>query len=337
MLYITTRDKDTLYTAFNAMTKDEADSGGRFVPFRLPLYTSEEILALQNKGFGQIIADNLNMFFSSRLEGWDIDFSIGRNAIRTVTMNHRIVIAELWHNLDGCFSSIEHALCKKLSEGKNDDSVRDWVRFAIRIGAIFGLYGELLKNDVLKPGQTFDVSVPNDQFLTPMSAWYCRTMGLPVKKIICSCDDGGCMWDFINRGVLNTVSLSKEQKLGLERLIQATVSCDEAKRFSDACISEKAYAVAEEDLPLLNDGLFCSVAGKDRAKNTINSVFRSNSYIIDTQTALCCSGLQDYRAKTGESELTVILAENTPMRDASAICNATGIPADKLYNYINRS
>lgn len=337
MLYITTRDKATLYTAFNAMTKESSDNGGRFVPFRLPTYSSEEILQLKNQSYGQILADILKMFFSSRLEGWDVDFCIGRNVIRTVAMNHRIVVAELWHNLDGSFSSLEQTLYKKITEGISDNAIQNWARIVIRIGTLFGIYSDLLKGDHLKPGQTFDVSLPNDAFLTPIAAWYSRAMGLPIKKIICSCDDGGNMWDFINRGVLNTLSLSDEQQLGLERLIHATVGCDEAKRFFDACLQKKAYAVAECDLHLLNDGLFCSVAGKDRAKNTINSVFRSNSYIIDSKTALCYSGLQDYRAKTGESELTVILAENTPMRNTSTICDATGIAEDKLYNYINQS
>lgn len=335
MLYITTRSKEETYTAHRALTCDRAPGGGRFVPFHMPFYTPEEIAQLKEKTFGQTVAEILNMFFSSRLAGWDLDFCVGRNIVRIVPMNHRIVIAELWHNLEGSFSYVEKALRQTLSGNEKTAEVEDWVRVSVRIAVLFGLYGEILRAELLEPGQTFDISVPNDSFLTPMAAWYCRAIGLPLNMIICACEDSNNMWDFFNRGVLNTTSVSMQLQLGLERLLQGTLGCTEAEAFHRACDSAQPYCVDEDTLPQLNQGLFCSVVGKDRAQKTINSVFRSNTYIIDPQTALCYSGLQDYRAKTGESGLTIILAERTPMDFADGICKATGIRADKLYDYIN--
>lgn len=337
MLYITTRNKNDAYTAHKALTCDQAADGGRFIPFRIPKYSSEEIASLKEKSFNQVVADVLNMFFSSRLERWDMDFCIGKNVLRIAPMSHRIVVGELWHNLDGCFSYVENAIYQKLTGDACDGQIKDWVQLSVRIAILFGLYGELLRHALLEPGQTFDISVPNDRFLSLMAAWYCRAMGLPLKTIICSCDDDGNMWDFINRGVLNTVAIPDELKLNIERLLQGAVSCEEVNKFHQACLNEKAYAVDAGMLTVLNQGLFCSVAGKDRIKKTINSVFRSNTYIMDGQTALCYSGLQDYRAKTGESELTVLLAERTPMSFAADICESTGITAEKLSEYINRS
>ena len=337
MLYITTRNKDDAYTAYKALTSDTAPDGGRYVPFRMPIYSGEEIAALKEKTFNETIAEILNMFFSCRLAGWDLDFSVGRNIVRIAPMNHRIVVAELWHNLDGKLSYLENTLYQVLIPDESNAKIRDWVQISVRIAVLFGLYGELMRGGILEAGQTVDISVPNDSFLMPIVAWYCRKMGLPLNMIICSCEDNNSLWDMINHGVVNTSSLTADLQLGVERLIQATLGCCEAEKFHDACDRGQPYSVSEEKLSQLNKGLFCTVAGKDRAKNTINSVYRSNAYVVEPTTALCYSGLQDYRAKTGESGLTLILAERTPMDFATEICESTGINADKLYDLINHS
>lgn len=336
MLYISTRCKEDTYTVHRALTCEQAPDGGRFVPFHMPAYSAEELAQLEDKSFSQTVADVLNMFFSSRLNGWDLDISIGRNIFRIVPMNHKIVLVELWHNLEGKFSYVENALFQTLTVGKEESFFTDWVRISVRIAILFGLYGEMLRNNILEPGHSFDISVPNDAFVMPMAAWYSRAMGLPLNMIICCCSEDNNIWEFIHRGVLSTPLVPKELASGLERLLQGTLGCDEANKFCLAYHERKPYSVSEEALAVLNRGLFCSVAGKDRAQNTINSVFRSNSYIITPGAALCYSGLQDYRARTGESSLTVILAERTPMDYSKTICDATGISADKLYDHINR-
>lgn len=335
MLYVTTRNKNDAFTAYRALTNDLAPDGGRFVPFRMPEYTEEEIAQLRDKTFGQTISEILNVFFSARLQPWNLDFCVGRNIFRTVASNYKIVIAELWHNLEGDFHYMENALYQVMNSKNPNKTALEWVRIAVRIATLFGIYGEMLRNDLLEPGQTFDISVPNDDFATPMAVWYSRAMGLPVHMIICSCENDGNMWDFIHRGLIATSQISESLELGLERLLEGVLGCGEVKNFRQAWEMGKAYSVDEEILPQLNQGLFCSVSGSDRIPQTINSVFRSSGYIIDPQTALCYGGLQDYRAKTGKSELTVLLAEHTPKDFTAEICEATGIPTDKLNDYIN--
>lgn len=328
MLYITTRNQNDAYTAHRALLENCAPDGGRYVPFRLPIYSREEICALAEKTISATIADVLNTFFSGRLQSVDVEFSIGKNVAKLATMNHKIVIAELWHNLDGNFAYVEKQLNARLNDSSAEPTF--WVRVAVRISVFFALYGELLAAELIKPGQSFDISVPDDYFITASAAWYSRKMGLPINMIICSCQGTGELWDFIHRGEINTASVAAGLIPEMERLVQGTLGYQQVSAFRAACESGKAYVVDEESLPQLNEGLFCSVSGNERAKKTINSVYRSNGYLIDSNTALCFSGLQDYRSKTGESELTLILAETTPSASAEEISNATGIPAEKL-------
>ena len=81
---------------------------------------------------------------------------------------------------------------------------------------------------------------------------------------------------------------------------------------------------------MLNSGLFCAVTGSNRTSQHINSIYRSNAYILDPTSALCVGGLQDYRAKTGESKPTLVLSCVSPAIYISEISQATGITKDKI-------
>lgn len=331
---MTTRHTDDAYTAYRALTKDVGPDGGGFVPFRLPVLTKEKIAEFKDKTFNQTVAEILNMFFSLRLNGWDLDLVAGKGMVRLAPMNHRIIVAELWHNLEGRLSYVEGVLRKKLAEEAKADGVAEWSQIAVRIAVFFGVYGQLLRDDHVNIDEEIDFSVNNDDFVSPIAILYCRKMGLPVNMIVCTCDESNNLWDFIHRGTISTVGISKQLQIGLERLLHATLGCDAAVLFCEACAKSRAFSVPKEALPVLNSGLFCSVAGKDRAKSVINSLYRTNSYIIDSNTALCYGGLQDYRAKTGASGLTVILAESTPVNHLDEIAAATGLDASAIKNYI---
>ncbi len=333
MLYITTRGDKDAFTSHRALIGDIAPDGGRYVPFQLPCYDKTEIAALQEKPFGQTVAEILNMFFSCRLTGWDVDFCIGRNTTRLTPMSHRILVAELWHCPEANYSAMVKNLSNKITDGQG--KVSDWMTIAVQIAMLFGIYGQMLRTETVSRDQKFDVSVTAGDFSEPMVAWYARKMGLPIGMIVCTCDEDGSVWDLIHKGVFNTAAADTKLQLGVERLIQGTLGFAEVHRYREKCENKNMYSLDEEQLPVLNTGMFCAVAGKNRAETIINSVFRSNAYILDPVTALCCGGLQDYRAKTGNSGLTLLLAGQTPMDFTQEITKATGISADALKDHIN--
>lgn len=337
MLYITTRDNNDAYTAHRTLMADCAPDGGCFVPFQLPYYEANEIALLKEKTFSQTVAEFLNTFFSAGLTALDVDFAIGKIVSKLIPMNHKIVIAELWHNPDGKYSYIEECLYKLMVNCQTNVKPSAWAKTAVRIAILFGLYGQMLRSGLFSGDQCIDISVSADDFSVPMTLWYARKMGLPIGSIICVCVNNGSLWDLIHRGVFNPAEVSDTLLLSVEQLIHACLGFDEVRRFQEVCRSKRSYTLNEEQLAALNIGLFCAVAGDKRWESITNSVFRSNSYIIDPQTALSYGGLQDYRAKTGGSRTTLLLAENTPMSYTKEISGATGIPADKLIDHVNLS
>ena len=86
----------------------------------------------------------------------------------------------------------------------------------------------------------------------------------------------------------------------------------------------------------LSDGMFVSVVGNDRVESVINSVYRSNGCILDPYTAVSYGGMQDYRAKTGESSPTVLLWEYNPISFCAVEQKATGLTSHEIEKNLNQ-
>ena len=336
MLYVTTRNNGDAFTAHRTMTNQFGPDGGSFVPFRMPVFDNAQLLHLKEKSFNENVAEILNLFFSTQLTSWDLDFGIGRNLLRISAMNQKILIAELWHNLEGNYDYLESMLFQKIAPEPGAD-ITKWSQIAIRVAVLFGIYGQMLRQNLVRLGEHFAFSVRNDDFVTPIAALYCREMGMPINTVVCACNEEGNLWDFIHRGFLNTATIPANLQIGVERLLHLVFGCNVAADFSAACEQKRTFSIEEKDLPQLNDALFCSVSGKERAQSIINSLFRTNAYIIDDDAALSYGGLQDYRAKVGDGQLIVILAEKTPLSCVNEITDATGLDADMINKHINQA
>lgn len=338
MLYLTTRNSTDAFTAHHALTEDFAQDGGRYIPLRLPQFSSDALQALADKPFGQIIAEILNTFFSSRLTGWDVDFCIGRNSTRTIAIAHKTAVAELWHNPQSDYGYIVDSLYNLvIDQNASSGHTSEWFQIAVRIAVLFGLYGEMVKQQVISAQEAFDISVQVIDFSAPMAVYYARNMGLPVQRILCSDHENSSVWDFIQRGTLNTSAVDDSLRPGVERLIQATLGFGSVQTFREKYQRRQVFTVDEIQHKSISDAFFCSVIGTDRIRSVIGSMFRSNSYIFDPCTALCHAGLQDYRAKTGNSRTTLILAEKSPLSAREQICSAIDINAEKLTDLIKLS
>ena len=100
MLYATTRNRLDAVTTNHVLVESRGPDGGLFVPLNLPKFSAQERKRLSEQSFGHCVAEILNLFFSTKLTGWDVDFCIGRYPVRLEPLAHRIYMAETWHNPD---------------------------------------------------------------------------------------------------------------------------------------------------------------------------------------------------------------------------------------------
>ena len=335
MLYVTTRNKSDAHTAHKTLVTDHNSDGGLYVPFQMPILSPEEILSFKDKSFGQCVADILNLFFSARMDGWDVDFCIGRYPAKLIPMSHRIIVAETWHNPDWDYARMVRNLYSRLCG--NDDShgvPSNWACIAIRIATIFGLYGQLLKKGLCDGDGTFDIAVSVGDFSTTISAHYARKMGLPVGRIIVACNENGAVWDLVHQGQLktdmavtatNTPLCDVAVPENLERLFYDVGGAALVQQFVSACQSGKLHKSDSDVFEALRKDLFVAVVSQKRMASVISNVYRTCAYLLDPYGALAYSALLDYRAKSGEGRTTILLTEQSPICSASTVSDAMGI------------
>lgn len=333
MLYVSTRSRTDSYTPFRALCEAHAPDGGMFVPMNLPVFSRDEICGLRENNFGQNVASILNKFFSANLNGWDVEFCIGRYPFKLISMNHRLVVAELWHNLDERYEYIVSGLFRKLKGDAAPQAVpTEWARTAIGISVLFGLYGELLRLNL----PCKDIAVNADDHTVPLAAWYARRMGLPIGTIICGCGENSTFWDMLHRGELSTVQAARAKETdGIERLIYSAFGLDETLRYVGICQKRGVYHLDEEALSKLNNGLYAAVVSNKRVSGVLSNIYRTNDYVTEPHMALVYGGLQDYRARSGESRQTLVLSMQSPVLETEKISGIVGLSAEDIKKRIH--
>lgn len=335
MLYITTRDHSDAYTAHRVLSENRAADGGMFLPMQMPVVTKEEIAAMQSKTFGQNVADILNLFYKSRLDGWDVDFCIGRYCSKLTAMSHRAYIAEIWHNPDHDFARIVRNLTGRLRGNKDTtDAPTNWAWISIRIAVLFAVFGELYKMNVANADTAVDVAIPSGDFAGPMTVWYARQMGLPVANIICACDENDAAWDLLKNGQIN-MNAGMTVPSDLERLIYSVLGLQESQRFASMMERRRSYSVSAEAAAALGEGMYPAVISWKRRSEIIRGVYSASTYILDPGSAMAFGGLQDYRALAGETRPALIITERGPICSADTVSAAMGISVEMLRQRLN--
>lgn len=346
MLYVTTRGTQDAFTAYRAIRQDKGPDGGFFVPMRLPVMTTTQILSLAKNSFGQNTADILNLFFGTKFTAWDVDVTVGRRVFTTESGGHRIVMGRLWPDTQGSIDGILRSLAERIvPELSKSAPIPNWLEIGVRIALVFGVFGELMATEQISREKGLDVAVSTGTFAMPMALWYARQMGLPIRRIICGCNENGAVWDLLHRGAVDTDLLSVKTTTpkadfglppNLERLIHGTLGSEEALRYWWSCTEGRSYSVSEVDLSTLNEGMFAAVVSKERVASIISSVYRTNQYILDPYGALAYGALSDYRARTGSVRMTMVLAEESPVCSIASVSECIHVSQDELRRILTK-
>lgn len=345
MLYVTTRIKHDTFTAYQALNNDRGPGGGFYVPMRLPQFSETEILAMGEKSFSQNTAEIVNHLFGTKLDGWAIEFAIGRYPVKIVSGGSRILIAESWHNPAWRFERLARGIEKAIRQSDQICPVpSDWLMTGSRIAVLFGIFGELLHSGDVSFERPLDLAVPTGNFSGPMACWYGRSMGLPIGNILCCCNENGGAWSLIHKGYLRTdAAISRTDTplcdhaapADLERLIFATLGIEEAVDFSESCRVRSTYYLEPSDLQTLRQGVFATVVSKSQMEATVTGLYGSVGYVADPYTALCYGGIGAYRSRTGESRTALILSEESPVHHIDLLARCLGTTAEELKKAID--
>ena len=339
MLYLSTKSNLDTYTAYRTIHADFAPDGGLFLPFRLPKMSDAEITAFADRSYCGNLCHILNLFFGCNLNQTDLEYILGKHSTRYSTMNHHVIIGELWHNTSWNFGGIVDSLSRAMRKENLDAPATEWVNLAVHIAAIFGLYGLLLQEKTLRCGECFDIALPVGDFTAPMAGWYARNMGLPIGTVIIGCNENSAIWDLFNlcdiatgETVLETLTplCDYNAPAGLTRFIYSCLNAEEAMRFEEKRLAGHHYAPHEMDYERLKDGFFVAVSSISRIDHVIRNVYSTAQYILSPYDALSFGALLDYRSKSGQGNPCLLLSERSPICDDRTVAYALGISTQEL-------
>jgi len=337
LLYVTTCNHQDAFTTNHVLTQSAGADMGLYLPLRFPELSGKEIQKLTDMSFGQCVARMLNLFFSGRLNSWDVDFSIGRYPVRMEQPAYRILMTETWHNPNWQYGHLEKNLRELLCA--QADAPGNWVSIAIRMAVLAGILG----NPEIQGRGPVDISVVCGDFTLPISAWYLRKMGFPIGNIICCCNENNSFWELLCNGQMHTdmtaVSTVVPEAdvalpVNLERLIYECGGATEAERYRDCCKNGTVYSVTDDMLEKLRTGLYACVISSNRVETTIPNAYKTYQYVLTPSSALAYSGLLDYRTKTGITRTALVICDRNPVCDAAAIAKVMEISVADLNKMI---
>ena len=199
-------------------------------------------------------------------------------------------------------------------------------------------YAHLLAEEEIEDGEEINVVVPTGNFGNILAAYYAKSMGVPIARLICASNENKVLYDFFrtgsydrNREFILTSSPSMDILISsnLERLIYKIAGEDAAKNaeFMKFLSSDGVYTLPEEMKDQLSDfyGNYTDEAG---TAEVIRQVYKSTGYIMDTHTAVAAHVAKQYRKETGDEKKMVIASTASPYKFTRSVMSAI----DEKYN-----
>lgn len=196
-------------------------------------------------------------------------------------------------------------------------------------------YFELVKQGVIKEGESINVCVPTGNFGNILAAYYGKQMGLPIKKFICASNENNVLSDFFNTGVYDkrrelVVSESPSMDIlvssNLERLLFEICNRDPKKvsELMNSLNNEGIYSISKEMKENLKE-FYGNYAMPEEVHESIRELYNEKGYVIDTHTAVGHAVWKKYVADTKDDTPCLIASTASAFKFSRSILEAMGV------------
>lgn len=193
-------------------------------------------------------------------------------------------------------------------------------------------YAKLLQNEEIKDKEEINVVVPTGNFGNILAAYFAKSMGVPIAKLICASNENKVLFDFFqsgtydrNREFVLTTSPSMDILISsnLERLVYLVSgrNSERNRELMEALKADGSYEITEEMKANLAD-FAAGYATEDVTKQTIRDLYEETGYVIDTHTAVAAAVCKDYKADSKDTRKCVIASTASPYKFAGSVMTA---------------
>ena len=178
----------------------------------------------------------------------------------------------------------------------------NWGRLCPQIIYYFQTYLKLANNQKISYGDPVDFCIPTGNFGNILAGYYAKSMGLPIRKLICASNQNNVLTDFFstgtydrNRAFYKTVSPSMDILISsnLERFLFEITGHDASliSEWYKTLGSDGKFSVGSAVKSSIDSLISAGWVDEDNVLSTISDVYRTSSNVIDTHTAVAVAVL----------------------------------------------
>lgn len=204
-------------------------------------------------------------------------------------------------------------------------------------------YSRLLQNGEIVNDEKINVVVPTGNFGNILAAYYAKSMGLPIEKLICASNDNKVLYDFFQTGVYDknrefilTSSPSMDILISsnLERLIYKIADANPEKNLELMSLlnSTGEYKITDEMKENLKD-FVGGYSDETKTAQVIKNIYEKNGYVIDTHTAVAASVYENYKETTKDMTKSIIASTASPYKFTRSVMNAIDSKYDTMSEF----
>ncbi len=216
----------------------------------------------------------------------------------------------------------------------------NWGRVLPQIVYYASAYCDLLKEGAIAKGQQINVCVPTGNFGNILAAYYAKSMGIPINRLICASNQNNVLTDFIhtgsydrNRTFYNTLSPSMDILISsnLERMIFELSGRDDrlVREYMSQLVQYGNYRVDSSIRTKLKKEFSAGYCSDSETKAMIAKMWNERNYLIDPHTAVAFHVLDEYRVETGDDTATLVVSTASPFKFCSSVLDALGVKEHK--------
>lgn len=216
----------------------------------------------------------------------------------------------------------------------------NWGRVLPQIVYYASAYCDMLKEGAIAKGQQINVCVPTGNFGNILAAYYAKTMGIPINRLICASNQNNVLTDFIhtgsydrNRTFYNTLSPSMDILISsnLERMIFELSGRDDrlVREYMSQLAQYGNYRVDSSIRTKLKKEFSAGYCSDAQTQAMIAKMWKERDYLIDPHTAVAFHVLDEYRAETGDDTATLVVSTASPFKFCSSVLDALGVKEHK--------
>ncbi len=243
-------------------------------------------------------------------------------------------------NFDDCQNFVKKFFAEHKDLSLSSANSINIARLVPQIVYYFYSYIYLVRNNIIINGDEINFDVPTGNFGNIFAGFYAKSLGLPIKNLICASNKNSVLTDYFMNGIYdkkrpfyktNSPSMDILISSNLERFIYyGTDNQVKTKELMESLVKNGEYSFKN---PF--DYFYAYSTDENKTLEIIKEVYDKYNYLIDPHTAVAYNAYKKYVEETKDNAITVVVSTASPYKFPQAVLSAFDVKEDDAMKSIN--